>query len=192
MSQPDPPLRIVTLCGSLRAASLNRALLGAALELAPPGLTLESGPDLGTLPHYNADLDTDDPPAPVAALRDALRAADGMLIATPEYNYGVPGVMKNAIDWASRPVRNAPLTGLPTLVVGASGGGSGTMRGQLALRQSFVFTATPVLPKPEFYLSFAPEKFEDGTLADDSTRKLLARTLTAFEDWIREGRVRRR
>lgn len=181
----------MTLCGSLRTGSLNRALLRAAHELAPPGLALEEGPDLGALPHYNADLDVEPPPGPVAELRQALRAADGLILATPEYNYGVPGVVKNAIDWASRPVRDAPLAGLPTLLLGASGGGSGTMRGQLALRQSLVFTATPVLPKPEFYLSFAPEKFEDGTLVHGSTRSFLDKALVAFEGWIREGRVRR-
>ncbi len=185
MTDHETPLRILTLCGSLRRGSLNRRLLGAARELAPPGLELVEGPDLGGIPLYNADHDGDESPDSVRALRDALREADGLILASPEYNYGVPGVVKNAVDWASRPVRDAPLTGLPTLLLGASGGGSGTMRGQLALRQCFVFTATPVLPKPEFYLPRAAEKFEGERLVDTGTREHLERTLVAFERWVR-------
>jgi chromate reductase, NAD(P)H dehydrogenase (quinone) len=185
--RPDAgsPLRIVTLCGSLRKGSFNRALLRAAGELAPEGLSLEEGPDLGGLPLYNADLDGEASPEPVRALRRVLREADGMILASPEYNYGIPGVVKNALDWASRPAKDSPLSGLPTLLLGASGGGSGTMRGQLQVRQCFVFTATPVLPKPEFYLPRAPEKFEEGRLVHEATREHLARTLEAFERWAR-------
>ncbi len=186
------PLRIVTLCGSLRKGSLNRALLGAARELAPPGLALEEGPDLGGIPLYNADHDGDQSPHAVRELRRVLREADGMILASPEYNYGIPGVLKNALDWASRPARDSPLSGLPTLLLGASGGGSGTMRGQLAIRQCFVFTATPVLPKPEFYLPRAGEKFENGKLVDEGTREHLVRTLEAFEGWARRQAEARR
>jgi chromate reductase, NAD(P)H dehydrogenase (quinone) len=182
----NAPLRILTLCGSLRRDSLNRALLRAAGELAPAGLSLVEGPSLDGLPHYNADLDGDASPPPVVAFRQALREADGLIVASPEYNYSVPGLLKNAVDWASRPVKDAPISGLPTLIMGVSGGGSGTMRGQLALRQSFVFTATPVLPKPEFYLPRGGEKFEGGRLVDEKTREHLARTLEAYEGWVRK------
>jgi chromate reductase, NAD(P)H dehydrogenase (quinone) len=180
------PLRILTLCGSLRRGSFNRQLLGAAGELAPSGLKLVEGPGLGGIPLYNADDDGDNPPETVKELRQALREADGLILASPEYNYGIPGVVKNALDWASRPASDASISKLPTLLLGASGGGSGTMRGQLALRQSFVFTATPVLPKPEFYLTHAAEKFEDGRLVHDKTREFLERTLAAFEPWVRK------
>ncbi|CAN5813599.1 NAD(P)H-dependent FMN reductase [soil metagenome] len=180
-------LAILTLCGSLREGSFNRGLLVAAGELAPAGLNLEEGPDLGELPFYNPDIDGDDPPAVATGFRNALRRVDGLIIATPEYNFGVPATVKNAIDWASRPVKDPPITGLPTLLLGASGGASGTMRGQLSLRQSRVFTATPVLPRPGFYLTFASKKFEDGRLHDEETREFLGTTLKTFGDWIRAG-----
>jgi chromate reductase, NAD(P)H dehydrogenase (quinone) len=181
-------LGILTLCGSLRRGSFNRQLLGAARELAPPGLDLVEGPSLGGIPLYNADDDGDDSPGSVRELREALRAADGLILASPEYNYGIPGVVKNALDWASRPARDAAISGLPTLLLGASGGGSGTMRGQLSLRQCFVFTATPILPKPEFYLTRAAEKFDEGRLVHEGTRDHLERTLVAFETWVRKMR----
>jgi len=184
---PHDHLVILTLCGSLREGSYNRALLAAAGELAPEDLTLEAGPDLGTLPFYNPDIDGDDPPAVAAEFRRALRRVDGLIIASPEYNFGVPATVKNAIDWASRPVKDPPITGLPTLLLGASGGASGTMRGQLSLRQSLVFTSTPVLQRPGFHLTFAPKKFEDGRLHDEATRELLGKTLKVFGDWIRAG-----
>lgn len=180
-------LVVLTLCGSLREGSFNRALLAAARELAPEGLVLEAGTDLGTLPFYNPDIDGEDPPPVATEFRRALRRVDGLIIATPEYNFGVPGAVKNAIDWGSRPVKDPPITGLPTLLLGASGGASGTMRGQLSLRQSLVFTSTPVLPRPGFYLTFASKKFEDGRLQDEDTRELLAKTLGVFGDWIRAG-----
>lgn len=180
-------LVVLTLCGSLREGSFNRALLGAARELAPEGLTLEAGVDLAKLPFYNPDVDGEDPPAVATEFRSSLRRVDGLIIATPEYNFGVPAVVKNAIDWGSRPVKDPPITGLPTLLLGASGGASGTMRGQLSLRQSLVFTATPVLPRPGFHLTFAAKKFEDGRLHDEPTRELLGTTLKVFGEWIRAG-----
>jgi chromate reductase, NAD(P)H dehydrogenase (quinone) len=182
------PLRVLTLCGSLRKGSYNRALLGAARELAPEGLALVDGPELGALPHYNADLDGDDPPPEVREFRRHLREAEALIVASPEYNYGIPGVMKNAIDWGSRPAKDMPISGLPTLLLGASGGAGGTMRVQLALRQCFVATSTPVLLQPGFYLARAAERFEDGRLTHEETRKFLARTLEVFAPWAREMR----
>ncbi|TVP46076.1 MAG: NAD(P)H-dependent oxidoreductase [Gemmatimonadales bacterium] len=180
-------LVILTLCGSLRKASYNRALLLAAGELAPEGLTLEDGPNLGDLPFYNPDIDGDDPPAVATEFRSALRRVDGLIIVSPEYNYGMPAVVKNAIDWASRPVKDPPITGLPTLLLGASGGASGTIRAQLALHHALFTTSTPVLHRPGFHLTFASKKFEDGRLHDEASRELLGKTLKTFGDWIRAG-----
>ncbi|HWK41182.1 MAG TPA: NAD(P)H-dependent oxidoreductase, partial [Croceibacterium sp.] len=122
-------LRILGIAGSLRAGSLNRALLRAAADLAPAGVTIERF-DLMQVPLYNGDVEEAGDPPGVAAFKQAIAAADGVLIATPEYNHGVPGVMKNAIDWASRPPRGAPLGGKPVGLIGASPGMTGTARGQ--------------------------------------------------------------
>jgi chromate reductase len=179
-------LRVLGIAGSLRRASYNRGLLRAAAEAAPAGVTIETF-DLAPLPLYDGDVEAAGVPAPVAALKEAIRAADGVLFATPEYNYGVPGVLKNAIDWASRPpewaFRNKPIA-----LVGASPGGFGTVRAQLSLRQTFVFTDSYVMPKPELWVSRAREHFdESGNLADDAIRDELAALVAAFAGWI--GRV---
>lgn len=115
------------------------------------------------------------------ALKHAIAGANALLIATPEYNHGVPGVLKNALDWASRPTRASALTGKPTAIFGASPGATGTARAQSQLRQAFVFTATPVLLEPEILVYRAREKFDqDGRLTDQKTRELVARLLTAL------------
>ena len=133
-------LQILGFAGSLRRESFNRALLRAAQELAPADLSI-SVFDLTPIPSYNGDVEAAGDPEPVTAFKGALRQADGLLIATPEYNYSVPGVLKNAIDWASRPSGNSPLRGKPAMLMGATPGSSGTMRAQLALRQSFCLHA---------------------------------------------------
>src|SRR5690606_28963397 len=142
---PPSPLLVCGIAGSLRQGSYNRALLRAAQELAPPGMEIRVFERLREVPPYDADLEAMGDPEPVRALKQAIAEADALLIATPEYNHGVPGVLKNAIDWASRPPRSSVLSGKPTAIFGASPGVTGTARAQAALRQSFVFTNTPAV-----------------------------------------------
>lgn len=175
---------MTAFAGSLRAGSYNRALLRAAVEVAPEAMTIEIV-DISAIPLYDADLETAGFPGPVAAFKGAIAAADGLLIATPEYNHGVPGVTKNAIDWASRPPRESPLDGKPVAVIGASPGMTGTARGQSQLRQAFGFTNSYCMPQPQILVARAHEKFDaDGRLTDEATRGHLAKFLAAFADWI--------
>jgi chromate reductase, NAD(P)H dehydrogenase (quinone) len=178
------PLRILGFAGSLRRQSYNAALLRAAQELAPEDVQIEIF-DLAALPLYNGDVeDAGDPPG-VARFKQAIRDADGVLMATPEYNHGVPGVMKNAIDWASRPPHGAALSRKPVALIGASPGITGTARGQSQLRQAFEFTNSYCMPQPEFLLFKAHDKFgADGRLADEQTRSFLAKFLIAFSAWV--------
>jgi chromate reductase, NAD(P)H dehydrogenase (quinone) len=184
MSEP-PVVRILGFAGSLRAASFNRALLAAARALAPTTLDLTVF-DIAEVPLYNGDVEAAGVPAPVQAFKDAIRAADGVLIVTPEYNHGVPGVTKNAIDWASRPPRNAPLGRKPVGIIGASPGMTGSARGQSQLRQAFEFTNSYCMPQPEILVFRAHEKFDAaGQLTDEPTRQHLADYLVALETWVR-------
>ena len=178
-------LRILGVAGSLRSGSFNRSLLRAAVELAPEGLTIEVF-DLIEVPLYNGDVEAAGDPPGVAAFKQAIAAADGVLMATPEYNHGVPGVMKNAVDWASRPPREAPLGGKPVGLIGASPGITGTARGQSQLRQAFEFTNSYCMPQPELLVFKAHEKFDAaGALTDAVTGEFLQRYLVAFGDWVR-------
>lgn len=181
---PRRGLSVVAFAGSLRAGSYNRALLRAAIEVAPEGMTIEIAAIAG-IPLFDADLEAAGPPEPVMVFKRALAAADGVLIATPEYNHGVSGVTKNVIDWASRPPRQSPLDRKPIGVVGASPGMTGTARGQSQLRQAFEFTNSYCMPQPQVLVARAHEKFDaDGRLTDEATREHLAKFLTAFADWI--------
>lgn len=176
---------ICAIAGSLRQASFNRALLRAAVELAPAGMELVVFDRLRDLPHYDGDLEAAGVPEPVAALRAAIGGADGLLIATPEYNYSIPGVLKNAIDWASRPASASVLAKKPCAIMGASGGPYGTVRGQLALRQSLLCTDTQVLVKPELMVPRAQDKFDAAlNLVDEPTRLQLAKLLAALGEAI--------
>jgi chromate reductase, NAD(P)H dehydrogenase (quinone) len=175
---------VVGFAGSLRRSSYNRALLRAATELAPPALHIVIH-ELDGIPLYNGDIEAAGGPESVVQLRDAIRKADGLLIATPEYNHGVPGVLKNTIDWLSRPPRNSVLNGKVAAVMGASPGTTGTARGQSQLRQAFVFTNTYALLQPEVLVGRAHEKFDgDGRLVDQTTRDFLAIFLQRFTDLI--------
>jgi chromate reductase len=182
------PIRVLGFAGSLRKGSLNRALLRAAIKLAPDGMAITPY-DLDDVPLYNGDVETQGEPPGVAAFKDAIRAADGILMATPEYNHGVPGVMKNAVDWASRPARQSPLNDKPVGVIGASPGQTGAARGQSQLRQAFEFTNSFCMPQPEVLVFRAHEKFDAaGALTDQKTAEIVARYLVAFEAWIRRFR----
>ena len=179
------PLKILGFAGSLRAGSYNRALLRAAQAAAPEGMTIEVF-DLISVPLYNADVEAQGDPPGVVAFKAAIAAADGVLMVTPEYNHGVPGVMKNAVDWASRPPRDAPLGGKPVGIIGASPSATGSARGQSQLRQAFEFTNSYCMPQPEVLVFRAHEKFDaDGKLTDEPTRQHLRTFLTAFEAWVR-------
>jgi chromate reductase len=181
-------LRVVGIAGSLRVGSYNRSLLRAAQELVPStmNITIE---DLSPLPMFNADLDATGTPEPVARLRSAVRACDGVLFATPEYNHGVPGILKNAIDWLSQPLKGSALEGKPVGMVGASTGLAGTARGQMQLRQAFVLTNSPAMLQPEVLVGRAHERFDAaGRLTDDATRRFLAGFLMQFAVWIEQHR----
>lgn len=178
-------LRVVGFAGSLRGASFNRSLLRAAKELAPEEMEIEIL-EIGGIPLYDADVESEGDPVPVVAFKRAVGAADGLLIATPEYNLGVPGVTKNVIDWASRPPRGSVLDGKPVALMGATPGMGGTARGQSQLRQAFVFTNSYAMPQPEVLVRKASEMFDaDGRLTDEATREHLVKFLTAFGAWIR-------
>ena len=178
-------VRVAGIVGSLQAASYNGWLLRAAAELAPPELTIMPV-GLAEVLLYHQDLEARGDPAPVAALRAALRDADAVLIASPEFNYGVPGVLKNAIDWISRPPGQAPLQRKPVAIMGASQGGSGTMRMQPQLRATLQALEAYVMPKPEVVVAFCRDKFDaGGHLTDEKTREHLKGFLVAFADWTR-------
>lgn len=178
-------IKILAFAGSLRRDSYNRALLRAAQAGAPETMTIEVL-DLLSVPLYNGDVEAAGLPEGVAAFKAAIAAADAVLIATPEYNHGVPGVTKNAVDWASRPPRGAPLNAKPVGIIGASPGITGTARGQSQLRQAFEFTNSYCMQQPELLVFKAHEKFDaEGNLTDADTAKYLAAYLVAFEAWVR-------
>jgi chromate reductase len=176
--------QVLGFAGSLRRRSYNRALLETAVELAPPELQIETF-DLLPIPLYNADLETADAPEPVQHFKARIDAADALLIVTPEYNYSLPGVLKNAIDWASRPSKTSPFYGKPVAVMGA-GGPFGTVRAQRHLREILHSRDMAVMPKPEVHIMRAWEKFDaDCRLTDEPTRDEVRALLVAFVDWVR-------
>src|SRR4051794_13343572 len=173
------PLTILGIAGSLRKASFNRALLRAAGELAPPDVTIESF-DLSPIPPFNEDIELP-PPASVIDLKARIRAADAILFATPEYNYSIPGVLKNAIDWASRPYGDNAWSGKPAAVMSASVGNLGGVRAQYHLRQVFVFLNVHDMKQPELMIASAAHKFDaQGNLSDERTREYMRKFLAAF------------
>jgi chromate reductase len=167
----DPSVtRILAISGSLRERSYNRALLRAAEELAPAGVKIEEV-DLSPIPFYDGDLEAVGDPEPVAELRAAVAEADALLIATPEYNRGTSGVLKNAIDWLSRPALASVLRWKPVAVMGTSTGRGGTRRAQQQVRDALLYPGAIVLEEPEVALPVAWEHFdEDGRLVDEKTR----------------------
>ena len=159
MTRSHAPLTFLGIAGSLRRGSYNRGLIRAAVEVAPEGTTVIPF-DLADLPMFNADVEAEGDPAAVAVFKRAISAADALLIATPEYNHCVPGLLKNAIDWASRPARRSVLTGKPVAIMGATSGGGGTARAQAHLRDGLAYTNGYVLPLPEVLVPLAVAKFE--------------------------------
>jgi chromate reductase, NAD(P)H dehydrogenase (quinone) len=180
-------LRLVGFAGSLRRGSFNQGLLTAARELAPADMTIDLI-TIGQLPFYNADVEAGGDPPSVAEFKAAIREADGLLIATPEHNDGIPGVLTNAIEWASRLPGRAPMTGKPVAIMGASPSQIGTARAQLHLRQILGHTHARILPPPELLVAKAHERFDSQLrLTDESTRHILTKLLERFARWIRLG-----
>jgi len=176
-------LRILGIAGSLRRGSFNAATLRVAQELVPSGMMIENF-DIAPIPLYNEDVRQESFPAPVEDFRARIKAADGMLIVTPEYNYSIPGVLKNAIDWASRPPEQ-PFDGKPIGLMGASVSALGSGRAQYHLRQCFVFLNGLVMNRPEVMISQAQNKFDaEGTLTDQATRDFIGAYLVAFKAWV--------
>jgi chromate reductase len=179
--------QICGIIGSLRKNSFNRGLMLAAIEVGrDAGLDIRIFDRLAEVPIYNADDDVDGAlPEPVADLKRTISESAGIIIATPEYNYSVPGGLKNAFDWASRPAGKSPLNRKPAAIMGASTGISGTIRAQLALRQSFLFTDTFALLQPEVLIPKCTDRFDaNGILTDQSTRDLIGRQMRQFAIWI--------
>lgn len=173
-------IKILAVSGALRKASTNTALLRAAQELAPEGVEIEIYEGIGELPFFDQDLEAE-PPASVVAWRNAVAEADGVLIATPEYNYSTTGVLKNAIDWASRPYGQAVLTHKPTAIMGASGSDFGTVRAQNHLRAMFHQFEGDVVLKPEVHVGRNYERFDaTGALVDETSRNLVAGLVSAL------------
>ena len=176
------PFRILGFAGSLRKSSYNKALLRAALELLPADTEFEIF-DLEGIPPFNQDYEKQ-PPSKVKEFKEQIRAADALLIATPEYNYSVPGVLKNAIDWASRPYGDNAFEGKPVAIMSASIGMIGGARAQYHLRQSFVYLNMHPVNKPEVIVTYAPDKIdENGRLRDENTRKLIRQLIESLIGW---------
>jgi chromate reductase len=166
------PVKILGIAGSLRVESYNRAALRAAVKLAPPGASLDIL-ELDGIPPYNQDEERK-PPQKVVDLKARIRAADAILLATPEYNYSIPGVLKNAIDWASRPYGDSAWDGKPVALMSASVGVFGGVRAQYHLRQCFVFLNMDAVLQPEVAIGLAPQKFDaQGDLTDGVARRLI-------------------
>jgi chromate reductase len=175
--------------GSLRAKSLNTGLLRAACELAPEGMEVTPYQRLRDLPLYDEDIDTDDPPEAVGDLRQQITEADAVLIVTPEYNYSIPGGLKNAIDWASKPFPAHSLRHKPVAVMGASPGNFGTLRAQLAFRHVWLWTESIPVIKPEVHVFRAHERFDaDGNLTDEDTRALVVALLESLRTTVHRTR----
>jgi chromate reductase len=181
-------ITILGIAGSLRKDSYNRAALRAAQQLAPEGARLEIF-DLAGIPAFSQD-DEGNLPAKVAELKEKVRAADAILFVTPEYNFSIPGVLKNAIDWASRPYGDNSWEGKPVAVMGASVGILGTARAQYHLRQVFVFLNMHAVNRPEVMIGNAADRFdEQGNLTDETTRKLIGQLLENLAAWTRQLRA---
>jgi chromate reductase len=179
------PLSVLGICGSLRKGSFNRSALNTAIELRPPGMEVTVA-DISQIPLYDEDVRAQGFPAPVETLRQQIKAADALIFACPEYNYSMTGVLKNAIDWASRPP-DQPFAGKPVAILGAAAGMAGGARAQLHLRHSCVFLDMHPLNKPEVLIFQAQNKFDaSGKLTDDVARGLIGDLMAALLRWTRQ------
>jgi len=179
-------LNVLTICGSLRKGSYNAMVQRALPGLAPEGMTLKAAPSYAELPLYNADIQNSTGfPAGVNVLADAFRAADGVIFCTPEYNFGIPGGLKNAIDWVSR-LPNQPFAGKPIALQSASPGPLGGGRVQYDMRRAMVFLDAFTLNKPEIFIGGCASKIDEktGEIKDEATRGLIKQQLAAFASFI--------
>lgn len=178
----NKPIKILGIAGSLRKQSYNRGALRAAKELVPDGAALDIF-ELDGIPGFNQD-EENSPPPQVVKLKEAIRAADAILFVTPEYNYSIPGVLKNAIDWASRPYGDSAWNGKPAAIMGASIGSIATARAQYHLRQIAVFLNLHLLNQPEVMIGNASERFdEEGNLKDQGTKDRISKLLVSLVEW---------
>ncbi len=178
-------LNVISICGSLRRASYNGMVQRALPALAPDGMALQGAPSFAEFPLYNADVQAGGFPAPVNALADSIRAADGVIFVTPEYNFSIPGGLKNAIDWVSR-LPNQPFAGKPIALQSASPGPLGGGRVQYDLRRAMVFLDAFVLNKPEIFIGSCASKIDEktGDIKDETTRNFIKQQLVAFATFI--------
>jgi chromate reductase len=175
-------LNVLTICGSLRRGSFNAMVQRALPSLAPEGMVLKPAPSFAEFPLYNADIQNSTGfPGPVNVLADAIRAADGVIFCTPEYNFGIPGGLKNAIDWVSR-LPNQPFAGKPIALLSASPGPLGGGRVQYDMRRAMVFLDAFTLNKPEVFIGNCASKFDEktGELKDEATRGFIKQQLAAL------------
>jgi chromate reductase len=178
----EQKINVLAFAGSLRKGSFNKALIRAAVEVAPKSIAIEVF-DLEGIPPFNQDFEAN-PPQIVKEFKEKIRNSDALLIATPEYNYSVPGVLKNAIDWASRPRADTPLEDKPVAIMSASIGRFGGARAQYHLRQSFIFLNMHPVNRPEVMLSDATHNVDaNGTVTNEQTRQLIRQLLEALAAW---------
>ena len=181
---PTEPVKILGIPGSLREHSFNRALIKAAVEEAPGGIDVELFL-LHEIPLYNADVEAKGDPAPVATFKDAIRSADGLLFATPQYNGSVSGVLKNALDWASRPAFQSVMVGKPAAVLGATPGRSATMKARSDLASLLGTMRSEVMKYPTIGLSSCRDVIDEGVLKDQDVRRDIRELLSDFTVFVR-------
>ena len=189
----DNQLNVIVVCGSLRQASYNASLARTLPALAPPGMVVKAAPAWDTMPIYNHDLHADGKfPAEVMAWGDAIRAADGVIIVSPEYNWTIPGGLKNAIDWVSR-FKEVPFKEKPVALQSCAGGALGGARMQYHLRQCLTSIDAVIFGKPEIFVSFSAKKFDEKTLelTDHPTIEIVKQQLASFEKFIRRTNGRK-
>jgi chromate reductase len=191
-SEMTDVLNVITICGSLRKGSFNAALARALPPLAPPGLKITPAPAYDTFPHYNFDIqNTSGFPADVTTFANAIRSADGVIIVSPEYNWTIPGALKNAIDWVSR-MKDQPFKDKPVVLQSCSPSLLGGSRMQYHLRQSLTSIDAQLFGRPEVIVTFAQQKFDEKTLQlkDQPTIDIIKQQLAGFEAWIRRVAVK--
>jgi chromate reductase, NAD(P)H dehydrogenase (quinone) len=182
----DKTLHIVCICGSLRKLSYNRMVMNALPGLAPAGIKITEAPSFAEFPLYNVDFhETNGVPGPVQKLADAIRAADGVIFTTPEYNFSIPGGLKNAIDWLSR-VQNQPFVGKPVAIQSATNGPLGGGRMQYDLRRAMIFLDAMTFGRPEIFIGNCSQKInvDTGEITDEATEKFIGQQLAAFAKFI--------
>lgn len=182
--------KVITICGSLRKGSLNAAIQATLPSLAPPELSLSAAPSFADFPNYNTDVQNAGIPAGVTAWADAIRAADGVIIVSPEYNWSIPGGLKNAIDWVSK-LKDVPFKDKPVALQSASGGQVGGARMQYHLRMALVSIDAQMFGKPEVFVNFAAKKVDEktGLLTDEPAKDIIKQQLAAFAKFIKRVKV---